>query len=119
MIINGKERHFAYTIEAAEEIGKLCAEGDIKNLESLYTGTGQQGMKNDMKLAIILNKAYEDRKAYFDPHYHPDYLTEADFRHFLVTDIGKLELEFAKVMTADSAVTVETAPVEETGKKTD
>ena len=24
MIINGKERDFAYTVEAADEIGKLC-----------------------------------------------------------------------------------------------
>lgn len=113
MIINGKERHFAYTIEAAEEIAKLCRDGDIKNIESLYSGTGQQGMKNDIKIAIILNKAYEDRKAYFDPHYHPDYLTEADFKFFLVPDLGRLETEFAKVMAADSAVTVQTEPVQE------
>lgn len=117
MIINGKEREFAYTVEAADEIGKLCKDGDVKNLDSLFAGTGQEGMKNDIKIALILNRAAEDRKAYFDPYYHPDYLTEADFKFFLVPDLTRLEAEFAKVMTADSAVTVETKEPEQTGKK--
>lgn len=117
MIINGKERDFAYTIEAADEIGKLCKNGDIKNIDSLFAGTGQQGMKNDIKIAIILNRAAEDRKAYFDPHYHPEYLTEADFKYFLVPDLNRLEMEFSKVMTADRAGTVEAQPFEESGKK--
>lgn len=116
MIINGKNRDFAYTIEAADEIGKLCENGDIKNIGSLFDGTGQQGMKNDIKIAIILNKAAEDRKAYYNPHYHPEYLTEADFKFFLVPDIAQLESEFAKAMSEGSTVTVETQePV--SGKK--
>ena len=117
MIINGKERDFAYTVEAADEIGKLCKNGDVKNLDSLFAGTGQDGMKADIKIALILNRAAEDRKAYFDPRYHPDYLTEADFKYFLVPELTKLEAEFAKVMTEDVAATVETKEPEQTGKK--
>lgn len=117
MIINGKERDFAYTIEAADEIGKLCTDGDVKNIGSLFDGTGQDGMKNDIKIALILNKAAEDRKAYFDPHYHPEYLTEADFKFFLIGDLTRLEKEIARVMTEDSVTSVQTQEPKSSGKK--
>lgn len=120
MIINGKERGFALTIEAADELGKLCPGNDFRNLGELYAGkTFQEMMRLDIQVAIILNKGYEDARAYFEPGYNPDYLTEKDFAFFQIAEIGQLESILVGVIKADQKVTIETEPIPQPGKKTE
>ena len=120
MKINGKERGFALTIEAADELGKLCPGGDFRNLGDLFAGsTFQEIMKLDIQIAIILNKGYEDARAFFEPGYVPDYLTEADFRFFQVAEIGQLEPILTSIVKADQKVEIEVEPFPEKGKKTE
>lgn len=118
MKIKGIERGFALTVEATKELGKLCKDGDFRNFPQLFTGTMQEVMENDIRVAIIMNRAYEDMKAFMRPGYDPIYLTEEDFRFFQLPEIAELEAVLQAVINADQKVEIETEPIKE-GKKTE
>lgn len=65
MLINGKERGFFYSV------GAHLAMGDLEMEKAKANGR----IRAVVHSAVIMNKAFEDRKAMDDPDYKPDYLT--------------------------------------------
>lgn len=110
MIIRGKERHFEFNVQSHDEISKICRDNDIANMEELYKNS-LDTVHNIIKIAIILNRGYEDHRAYDDPSYTPDYLTEDDFKFMAYPDILKLEKVLNMVMVEGRETEIETAPV--------
>ena len=58
MVINGKERHFAFTVKAFKAVSKLCRNGDLSNVAELFEGGSGETVENMGQLALILNDAY-------------------------------------------------------------
>lgn len=107
MFIGNKNFKFAFTVQAHKEISALCKDGNIENLGELYSGTTAENINVDIKLAIILNKAYEDMMVYYKKDYIPTYLTEKDFKYFQVPNFPELEKELTFCMQNDSTQEVE------------
>lgn len=119
MIIRGKERGFELNVQSHAEIEKLCENEDFNNFTKIFKGKTQgENVQMDMRIACILNKGYEDRKAYEDPNYSPVYLTMEDMRFMKIVDVQKMEQELIKVIIADNETTVEGEPPK-AGKKTE
>lgn len=111
MIIKGKERGFSLTIGATIEIAEFCPGGDISKVAYAITKGGYaKQMSNICKLIVALNRGYEERKAFEDPGYTPDPLTERDVRALTTADLTELQGEAMAAFGRDSASTVETKP---------
>ena len=63
-----------------------------------------------------MNRAFEDHRAFDNPNYTPDYLTEEDFRFFTQGQIAELEKELTAAMEEGSRVTVEAEEPKASGK---
>lgn len=118
MIIRGKERKFELNIQAEDEIAQLCPGKDYANIGELMTG----GTTNDqqwavIRVAIAMNRGYEDHRNYEDPEYIQDYLTENDFRFATTQQILDLGQEVIAAMNEGSERTVETKEPAASGKK--
>lgn len=106
MIINKIERNFEFNIQAFDDISELCENNDIANIGKLIASYGNK--KNIIvKLAIILNKAYEDRMHFENHAYIPVYLTEDDFRFLQVSVISELEQKIAELISGKNNRKVE------------
>jgi len=110
MIIKGKERHFEFNVQSHEEISRLCRDNDIANIAELYK-TSLDSVTNIIKLACIMNRGYEDHKAFDQPGYEPEYLTEDDFRFISYQQIHELEIILNRVMIEGRETEIETEPV--------
>ena len=123
MEIRGLERGFELNVQSHAEIEKLCENGDFNNFMKLFDGKTQgENIQLDMQIACILNKGYEDHKAYEDPKYSPVYLTLEDMKFMKLTDVQKLEQELIQAILSGNETTVEGEPPKQTkgkGKKTD
>lgn len=122
MKIRGKDRRFELNVQSYFEIEQICEGQDFANFGKLFEGnTSGQNIQVDMKVACILNKGYEDRKAFEDPEYKPDYLTLEDMKFMSLENIQKMEAELLEAVSTGQAVTIETEepkPEKTSGKKT-
>ena len=122
MVIRGIERGFELNVQSHAEIEKLCEGEDFSNFMKLFKGKTQgENVQLDMQIACILNKGFEDHKAFDDPKYSPNYLTMDDMRFMTITDVQKLEQELINAIMADSETTVHGEPPKPSkgsGKKT-
>ena len=119
MIIKGKERRFELNVQSHEEIAKNLRDEDFANFGELYQRGSLATIKADIMLAITMNRAFEDHRAYDNPDYKPEYLTEEDFRFFSQAQLAELESELTKAMNAGNETTVETEEPKESGKNAD
>ena len=123
MNIRGKERGFELNVQSHAEIEKLCENENFNNFMKIFEGkTQRENIQMDMRIACIMNKGYEDRKAYEDPNYTPVYLTMEDMRFMKIVDVQKLEKELIKAIAAGNETTVEGEPPKAgkaAGKKTE
>ena len=110
MIIRGKERFFEFNVQSHEEVSKMCRDNNLANIGELYQNS-LDSVNNIIRLAIALNRGYEDHKAYDEPGYKPEYLTEDDFKFMLYPDIRKLEGILNQTMIDGRATEIETEPV--------
>lgn len=78
MKIKDYDYHFAYTV------GAYC---DIADLHFAPPKTRPEQCKIIMNMAVIMSKAYEDRKALEDSKYKVKYLTMPMLRALSVTEI--------------------------------
>lgn len=78
MLINGYDFHFAYTT------GAYC---DIFDLHLAPAKTAAEQCKVISQMAVIMSKAYEDRKKVADPSYVPRYLTLAEVRSLSIQEV--------------------------------
>lgn len=123
MKIRGKERHFELNVQSYFEIEQICEGQDFANFGKLFEGnTSGQNIQVDMQVACILNKGFEDRMAFEDPDYKPEYLTMEDMKFMSLENIQKMEAELLEAVSTGQAVTIETEepkPEPSSGKKTD
>lgn len=98
MVINGKEYSFAYTV------GVSCAKEE--------RGIAKMSLTNSLvEMALLMNKAYEDRLKFDDPEYKVNYLSREEL---LLQDdkiVPVLNKELSEVCERDSRISVLTAPV--------
>lgn len=119
MIIRGKERRFELNVQSHEEIAKHLRDEDFANFGELYQRGSLATIKADIMLAITMNRAFEDHRAYDNPDYKPEYLTEEDFRFFSQAQLAELETELTKAMNAGNEISVETEEPKASGKNAD
>lgn len=119
MIIKGKERRFELNVQSHEEIAKHLRDEDFANFGELYQRGSLATIKADIMLAITMNRAFEDHRAYDNPDYKPEYLTEEDFRFFSQAQLAELESELTKAMNAGNEISVETEEPKTSGKNAD
>ena len=110
MIINGKERQFELTVQAHMEISKMCPEENFSKIGELFSESSIAGDNTLIKIALIMNKAYEDHECHKHPGRVPDYLTEDDFAFMLFPEFNELERVLMQTMTAGSSVEIEVEP---------
>lgn len=115
MVIKGRERGLEFNVQSHEEISKLCPDNDMAKMGDLYKSTFDS-VNNTIKIAIALNRGYEDHRAYDNPSYKPEYLTEEDFRFFSMTDIHKLGEEVTACMKEGEKTEIELEPVKQSSK---
>ena len=74
----------------------------------------------DMQIAVIMNRGYEDHKAFENPSYTPEYLTMDDMKFLTMPQIQELEKALMTAVTADQATEIEAEepkPEKGAGKK--
>ena len=116
MRIRGKERGFELNVQSHGEISELCRDKDFANFGELFSGTQTENLKMDMQIAVIMNKGFEDHKAFENPNYTPDYLTMDDMKFLTMPQIQELERTLMMAVTSDQATENEAEePKPETG----
>lgn len=99
MIIDGYDYHFAYTV------GAYC---DIFDLHLNPAKTMAEQVKITGQMAVIMSKAYEDRKKLEDPNYKVNYLTLAQVRGLSINEaVDILMPEVNEAVKAGAYVSVE------------
>lgn len=102
MIINGHEYHFAYTV------GAYCTIADM-NFDRPRSKADQ--CKIIMRMAVIMSKAYEDRKRVEDPSYKVHYLTREEVSALSIEEVvKKLSTEIDEAVRKGKTRTVEAEP---------
>lgn len=103
MQINGYDFHFAYTV------GAFCDIADL-HLEPAKTLPGQ--CKTICQMAVVMSKAYEDKKTLEDDGYTPRYLTMKEVRALSVNEVADMLTPEVDQAVADGKYrTVEAEPV--------
>lgn len=110
MIIRGKERFFEFNVQSHEEIAKMCRDNNLANIGELYSDS-IEGVNKTIEMAIIMNRAYEDHKAYDEPGYKQEYLTMDDFKFMLYPEVSQLEKILTETMQEGRSREIETEPV--------
>lgn len=102
MTINGYDFHFAYTV------GAFCMIADL-NLPKPKNRADQ--CKVIMQMAVIMSKAYEDKKKVEDPAYKVRYLTREEVNALSIDDvIERLAPEVDDAVKEGKHRTVEAEP---------
>lgn len=115
--INGKPYGFKLNIQAQCEIMDICPNGDISKFDELFKGNSSKIIQNDIRVALILNKAYEDEKKWKDRSYEPLYLTREDIMFGLTAEeLPQLEKEITKALMNGRETSVEAEVPKKKGK---
>lgn len=117
LTINGKHYGFKLNIQAQTDIMDICPEQDITKFEELFKGSQSNIIKNDIRVALILNKAYEDEKKWKDHSYEPCYLTKEDIMFGMESEeLPMLEKEITKALMKGKETSVEAELPKKKGK---
>lgn len=119
MNINGKERHFLLTVDAAEKIGAFCPNGDFNQFMKITEGkTFSDIVDMDLKIAEILINEYEQNKAIETAGYIPEPVDLSSMNKSSITPfwIRNLEKEMVTTIQRDAFGQIETEETKE-GKK--
>lgn len=108
MIIHGKERNFLLTVGASAEIADLCPDGDIARMgEMMENASYSQNLKIIIRLAVAMNKGYEEDKEFNEAGYVPDILTERELLALKPSELATLQEEVVTAFAGDVKPTVE------------
>lgn len=106
MVLNGKERHFALTVGAYFDIAQICPEHDITMLGDLLSNDNM-AMQTIIKMAVAMNKAYNDQRQWQGLETEGDSLTEAELYTMPLDGLKALSNEVMASYTLGSATEVE------------
>lgn len=106
--VKGRPYGLERNMGAERELMEICPDGTTQNLIQLFQGSEAKIVDTYITVAIILNKAYEERKKYEDPEYVPCYLTREDIMYGMtIEEFNELGSEINRVLTRDNRTTVE------------
>lgn len=118
MFVHGRDVKFKFTIGASIEVARMCKDGKLENIGSLFEGNYEEVAHNNNMFIIALHKGYIDSMKYEDPKYEEQLLTEDELLVLDNKDYEKLQDEAYAAYYGDSKRNVETEPVKVKGKKT-
>ena len=105
---------FARTVRADIELAKLCPDNNIKKLRSLVTGEDTiKNIENIMKIIVVLNTAYEEKRHHEDSSYEMNPITIEELEWYTEDDILQLYNQAFIDYDADGKTTIETTPKKE------
>lgn len=104
MKIGNTEYKFAYTV------GASCDREDVKI-------NSAQGTKRMVELALIMNKAYNDREKYYNPDFKECRLSREELLCQNADILPALDAELTEVFERDSNITVPVTPIKKKGIK--
>lgn len=120
MNIKGRERYFLLTVKAANEVGKLCPNGDFNKFGDITEGkTFSEIVKMDLQIAEILINEYEQNKAIENEGYVPDLISLSDMADSSIITpfwIRTLEREMIQAISRDAFGHIETEETKEAKK---
>lgn len=118
MYLHGREIKFKFTIAASIEVSKMCKDGKLENIASIFEGTYEEVAHNNNMFIIALHKGYIDSMKFEDPKFDEEVITEEELLMMDNQDYSKLQDEAYAAYYGDSKRNVETEPVKVKGKKT-
>lgn len=118
MFLHGREIKFKFTIAASIEVSKMCKDGKLENIASIFEGTYEEVAHNNNMFIIALHKGYIDSMKFEDPKFDEKVITEEELLMMDNQDYSKLQDEAYAAYYGDSKRNVETEPVKVKGKKT-
>ena len=119
MIINGKEVHFEFNVQAMLNVSKLCPGKSMANLEQFIgDGLSASSIEAQFKVAMILSKAFDDHMKSMDPDHKSADLTMDDFNFMTLPEMKDLLTEMQTVMMVDGQTEVEAEIPKKNGTKT-
>lgn len=118
MYLHGREIKFKFTIAASIEVSKMCKDGQLENIASIFEGTYEEVAHNNNMFIIALHKGYIDSMKFEDPKFDEKVITEEELLMMDNQDYSKLQDEAYAAYYGDSKRNVETEPVKVKGKKT-
>lgn len=118
MYLHGREIKFKFTIAASIEVSKMCKDGKLENIASIFEGTYEEVAHNNNMFIIALHKGYIDSMKFEDPKFDEEVITEEELLMMDNQEYSKLQDEAYAAYYGDSKRNVETEPVKVKGKKT-
>lgn len=118
MYLHGREIKFKFTIAASIEVSKMCKDGKLENIASIFEGTYEEVAHNNNMFMIALHKGYIDSMKFEDPKFDEEVITEEELLTMDNQEYSKLQDEAYAAYYGDSKRNVETEPVKVKGKKT-
>lgn len=118
MYLHGREIKFKFTIAASIEVSKMCKDGKLENIASIFEGTYEEVAHNNNMFIIALHKGYIDSMKFEDPKFDEKVITEEELLMMNNQDYSKLQDEAYAAYYGDSKRNVDTEPVKVKGKKT-
>lgn len=118
MYLHGREIKFKFTIAASIEVSKMCKDGKLENIASIFEGTYEEVAHNNNMFIIALHKGYIDSMKFEDPKFDENVITEEELLMMDNKEYSKLQDEAYAAYYGDSKRNVETEPVKVKGKKT-
>lgn len=118
MYLHGREIKFKFTIAASIEVSKMCKDGKLENIGSLFEGNYEEVAHNNNMFIIALHKGYIDSMKFEDPKFDEEVITEEELLMMDNKEYTKLQDEAYAAYYGDSKRNVETEPVKVKGKKT-
>ncbi len=118
MYLHGREIKFKFTIAASIEVSKMCKDGKLENIASIFEGAYEEVAHNNNMFIIALHKGYIDSMKFEDPKFDEKVITEEELLMMDNQDYSKLQDEAYAAYYGDSKRNVETEPVKVKGKKT-
>lgn len=118
MYLHGREIKFKFTIAASIEVSKMCKDGQLENIASIFEGTYEEVAHNNNMFIIALHKGYIDSMKFEDPKFDEKVITEEELLMMDNKEYSKLQDEAYAAYYGDSKRNVETEPVKVKGKKT-
>lgn len=118
MYLHGREIKFKFTIAASIEVSKMCKDGKLENIASIFEGTYEEVAHNNNMFIIALHKGYIDSMKFEDPKFDEEVITEEELLMMDNQDYSKLQDEAYAAYYGDSKRNIETEPVKVKGKKT-
>lgn len=119
MYLHGREIKFKFTIAASIEVSKMCKDGKLENIASIFEGTYEEVAHNNNMFIIALHKGYIDSMKFEDPKFDEKVLTEDELLMMDNQEYSKLQDEAYAAYYGDSKRNVQTEPVKTKGKKTE